>query len=436
MPNPAREASLYAFTRCRRDGAWSAAAIDAAAKKFELSRRDTAFASRLTLGTMENTALCDYYIGLFSNTPVKKLEPRVLDILRLSAYQLLFMDKVPQNAAVNEGVELCKASCPKAAGLVNAVLRKLCGGMDKLPDVAGEGTAEYLAVKFSHPLWLAEKLISERGYDFTKALFAADNEPAPLYIQVNTLKTDALSLGRLFEAEGIAVSEHPWLKDCLKVDYSGAVTALPGFKDGLFYVQDPAARCCVEAAGLRPGMTVLDACAAPGGKSFAAAIDMENSGLVVSRDIHEKKTALIKSGASRLGIGIIEASAGDARGDPGGEFDAVIADVPCSGLGVIRSKPEIRYKDREGLESLPKVQLAILESVSAGVKRGGVLMYSTCTILREENEDVIKAFLASHGGFAPEGFEVNGAVNEGMRTFWPHTDGTDGFFICKMRKHN
>ena len=425
MPDKAREASLYALGRCRRDGAWSAMTIDAAIKKYDLDGRDAGFMSRLTLGVMENITFLDHYIGLYSSSPVTKLEPRVLDVLRLSAYQLVFMDRVPQSAAVNEGVELCKSSgCGKAAGLVNAVLRRIAENRDKLPEIPCAGTAGYLAIRYSHPQWLADELTGEYGYDFTERFFAANNQPSPLYIQVNTLKTDAAKLGQMLSDGGFSWEKHRWLDDCLLVSAPGAVASLPGFGDGLFYVQDPAARYCVVKAGLEPGMKVLDVCAAPGGKSFAAAIDMKNIGSIMSRDIHEKKTRLIAAGAERLGISIIRTAAMDAREKTGDEFDAVIADVPCSGIGVIRSKPEIRYKDRAGLSGLPDIQLDILRASCDSVKPGGVLMYSTCTVLKDENEGVIASFLEERNDFAAEE----------QRTFWPQTDGTDGFFVCRLRK--
>lgn len=425
MPDKAREAALYALGRCRRDRAYSAAAIDTAVKKFSLDGRDAAFMTRLTLGTEENTSLCDYYIGLYSAMPVGRLEPRVLDILRLSAYQLLLLDKVPPSAAVNSGVELCKTSgCGRASGLVNAVLRRISENRGALPEIPGRGTAEYLAIRYSHPQWLADTLIAEHGYDFTEAFFAANNRPAPLYLQVNTLKTDSSVLSGRLTDSGVRCAMHPWLPNCLRVEESGAVTALPGFAEGLFYVQDPAARYCVTAAELTPGMAVLDACAAPGGKSFAAAMDMQNTGRIAARDIHEKKTRVIAAGAERLGITIIETAAVDAREKTPEQYDAVIADVPCSGLGVIGSKPEIRFREPEAISGLPEVQLAILRNLADNVKPGGELMYSTCTVLRAENEGVIGRFLCERADFE----------TELTRGFWPQVDETDGFFVCRLRK--
>lgn len=214
------------------------------------------------------------------------------------------------------------------------------------------------------------------------------------------------------------------------------MTSLYGFNEGLFYVQDPAARCAVSAAELKPGMKVLDACAAPGGKSFASAIDMRNTGSVLSCDLHEKKLSLIKSGAERLGINIISTEASDARKERSVQFDAIIADVPCSGLGVIRKKPDIRFKNPEELENLPEIQLAILNNLAKNLKIGGVMIYSTCTVLKRENEDIVNAFISDNNSYIAEEFTLpNGktAVN-GMYTFWPNIDETDGFFVCKLRR--
>ena len=232
--------------------------------------------------------------------------------------------------------------------------------------------------------------------------------------------------------------EFQGLSGCLELE-GGNAPELPGFEEGLFYVQDRAARLAVEIAAPRPGMDVLDACACPGGKSFAAAIAMENKGSILARDIHEKKLRLVEQGAGRLGIDIISTACADAR-EPEeglrGRFDLVIGDVPCSGFGVIGKKPEIRYKDRESLRALPGIQGAILQNLADFVKPGGVLLYSTCTIFEEENEAVVTEFLKSRKDFRLEPFSVNGRECAGMYTFWPNVDGTDGFFAAKLVRKN
>lgn len=435
--NP-REAALAALERCRRDGAWSGAAIDMAIKRYALDRRDGALASRLCLGVLQNSRLLDFYINCYSNTPADRLEVRVRDILRLGIYQLVMLDKIPARAAVNESVALCKSSgCARASGLVNAVLRKVSNSCDQLPRIPGEGTAEYLSIKYSHPRWIAEKIMQQKGYAFAEAFLAANNCPAPLDLQVNTLKTDRESIVRSLLRLEIAFSVPEYPGNCLSLK-GGNVSALPGFEEGLFYVQDRAAAMAVSILGLKPGMQVLDACAAPGGKSFAAAIAMENQGSILACDIHEKKLPLIQSGAQRLGVEILSTRQADARQplpELQGRFDAVIADVPCSGLGVIRKKPEIREKTEEETARLPQIQRDILENISRCVRPGGVLLYSTCTVLQEENEDVVGWFLRRHSEFEAEEFSLGArSAEKGMYTFWPNVDGTDGFFAAKLRR--
>ena len=433
-PMNARQAALDTLIRCRRNGAWSGAAIDAAIREAGLDRRDASLASRLCLSVLQNDRLCDYYIGCFCKT---KLEPAVRDILRLGICQLLFFDRIPARAAVSETVDLCRSGgYTRAAGLVNAVLRRITENRDSLPDIPGEGTAAFLSVRYSHPQWLCERMMEEKGYSFAEAFLKRNNEEPELSLQVNTLKTTTGEYIRCLANSGISCrNSEP--QGCIVLP-GGLASELPGYSEGLFYVQDRAARMAVEIAAPEPGMRVLDACSCPGGKSFAAAIRMENRGEILSCDIHEKKLRLLEAGAGRLGIGIIQTRAMDARiFDTGLEaaFDLVIADVPCSGLGVIAKKPEIRKKTPDTIRDLPGIQAKILENLSGYVKPGGALLYSTCTILREENEDIVCAFLEKHSEYRPEAFTVCGIKHaDGMYTFWPNIDGTDGFFAAKLRK--
>ena len=429
----ARAAALEALMRCRRDGAWSGDVLDSILSRAELDRRDAALASRLCLGVLQNDRLCDFYIDSFCHT---KLEPPVRDILRLGVYQLLFLDRVPARAAVSETVELCRRrGYARASGLVNAVLRRIADA-ESLPEIPGEGTTAYLAARYSHPEWLSDYLIKEKDYAFAEAFLRKNNEPPKLFIQVNTLKVSAADYIRALQRADIPF-EAMEPEGCIALE-GGLATELPGFDEGLFYVQDRAARLAVEIAAPEPGMRVLDACACPGGKSFAAAIRMENSGSILACDIHEKKLRVLNNGAERLGIGIIETRPMDARVfDPALEhnFDLVIADVPCSGLGVIAKKPEIRAKKPEELQGLPAIQGAILENLCRYVKPGGTLLYSTCTILKEENEAVVLRFLQEHTDYRAEAFRCCGIESDcGMYTFWPHIDGTDGFFAARLKR--
>lgn len=431
----AREAAVFALERTRRDGAWSSALSDAMKTKYDLDSRSLSLAVSISLGVLQSTALLDYYIDLNSKS-ASKIEPKVRDIMRSGAYQLIFMDKIPASAAVNESVALCKKlGYSRASGFCNAVLRKIASCSDKLPEPPGKGTAQYLSVKYSHPQQLAQYIIDRRGYDAAEAFLAADNTIPDTCLQVNTLKITPDELMARLLAESIPCSMHPWLPNCIVT--AGSVSSMPGFDEGLFYVQDPAAKCAVLAAALEPGMYVLDSCAAPGGKSFAAAIAMRNEGSIDSCDLHDKKIRLISEGAQRLGLSCINAFSHDAREPFYRQYDAIIADVPCSGYGVIRKKPEIRYKPLEDSASMPAIQAAILENLSQYVKPGGVIVYSTCTVLERENEDVVKAFLRAHAEFSAEGFTLpNGeTAADGYITFWPDIHGTDGFFVSKLRRN-
>ena len=411
-----RKTALEALERFRREGAWSRQVMAAQTAKNRLDGRDAALAARLFYGVLQNMALCDFYIAAYAKG---KLEPKVRDILRLGVYQLVFMDKVPAHAAVSQSVSLCReAGYARAAGLVNAVLRRVGENKAHLPEVPGKGTAAYLSVKYSHPLWLAEELIALRGYDGAEAVLRENNKAPGVFIQTNTIKTTPEALKAALGAE-----EYEEIPGCLRLR-GGDFAKTPEFLEGHFYVQDPAAHMAVLAADIKPGERVLDMCAAPGGKSFAAAIAMENRGSVIARDISGSKLNLVMDGAERMGLYCIECQERDGRDTEAGDYDVVLADVPCSGLGVIRKKPDIRYREKAELDALPELQEELIEAASRAVRPGGTLVYSTCTWRRGENEAVTEAFLRRHGEFE----------KRQERTFWPDTDGTDGFYICRMER--
>lgn len=435
----AREAALITLTACERQGAWSDGYLKKALREQELDKRDAALASRLCYGVLQNKLLLDWQLARFCNRKLEALDAAVLCGLRSAVYQILFLDKIPPSAAVNEAVELTKKYCrnPRAAGMVNGILRAMLRQKD-LPEPEGRDRAETLSLKYSHPLWLVEELLAELGSEGAEALLAADNLQPPTAAQVNLLRTDPDRLAEELRSEGVDVTPHPWLPGCLLMSGSGDLERLAAFPEGRFYVQDPAARLAVTAAGLRPGQRVLDCCAAPGGKSFAAAIEMENRGEVLSCDIHPHKIKLLQAGRDRLGLSIISPclqSALERKEEWLDGFDAVITDVPCSGLGIIRKKPDIRYKDPKALEGLPQVQQAILDNCARYVRPGGVLIYSTCTVLQRENGEVVDRFLAENPQFVPEPFSLPELGEQpGRITFWPHIHNTDGFFVAKLRR--
>ena len=438
-PNNPRAVAVRVLERARRSGAWSEAALSSEAARAGLDKRDAALASQLCYGVLQQKSLLDHYISCYCSAKAAKLEPRLLDILRISAYQIIFLDRIPDFSAVSEGVSLCRSmGLGRASGLCNAVLRRICENKESLPAVPDRGPAKHLSVRYSHPEWFVSEMIDCIGYDAATALLIANNSPVPVTAQVNTLKTETDDLLNRLTGRGIKAEKHPWMPDCLLLRGTGAVHEIPEFADGLFYVQDTAARLSVMAAGIEPGMKVLDCCAAPGGKSFAASLIMKNTGSVTSCDIHGKKLSRIEQGAKRLGIDIISTQECDARQpfpEFEGSFDVVIADVPCSGFGVIRKKPEIRYKSREDVSGLPEIQLDILRAAAGCVKPGGVLIYSTCTVLKEENQNVISRFLSRNDEFEPQSFKLPAPVErpvDGMISFWPYVYDCDGFFVCRM----
>ena len=438
----AREAALLALNDCQRQGGWSDTILKKRLASAGLDGRDGALATQLCFGVLQNRMLLDFYLSQFSNLPLKRMEGRVVEALRLGAYQMLLLDKIPHSAAVNSSVELTRKHCknPRAVGMVNGILRNMERSLDSLPAIPREDPAGYLSTLYSHPEWLVREFLTALGSEETAKLLAANNAPASITAMANTTKATVEELAACLEREGVETQPHPWLADCLILSKTGSLERLSAFQDGLFYIQDPASKLAVLALDPKPGMSVLDCCAAPGGKSFAAAIQMAGRGAVISCDLHPHKKKLIQAGAGRLGLSSITAMTADGkafRPEWEAAFDRVLVDAPCSGLGVIRKKPDIRYKDPAPLNELPKVQRDILDNAARYVRPGGTLLYSTCTLLRRENEDVALDFLSRHPEFQPEGFclpEYVGNARSGMLTLWPHRQGTDGFFICKMRK--
>ncbi len=433
----ARETALNVLIACRKEGAWVNGALKDQLAKDRLDRREAALTARLTYGVVQNRALLDHYLQQLLTGKVKDLHPVVRDILHLGLYQLFAMDRIPESAAVNESVDLAKKYCRKqrfAPGLVNAVLRSGIQKKDSLTQ------PEALEVRYSHPAALVQLLRSYVGEMRLEKLLQANNETPPTTVQVNTLKISVDGLIRQLEAEGVSPARHGWMENCLVLKNTGNLEQLESFRAGLFYVQDPAAKLSVLCAKIPAGARVLDCCAAPGGKSFAAA--MAGAGEILSCDIHSHKTALIQNGAARLGLDGITALQQDAAAfvpQWQDSMDVVIADVPCSGYGIIRKKPDIRYKDPDTMKELPALQLQILCNQARYVKPGGVLMYSTCTLVRRENEGVVEKFLKQNPGFSLEKLDLphNFPENEsGMLALVPGEYDTDGFFICRLRRNS
>ena len=433
-----REAALQVLTACRKLDAWSDGSLKAAVKG--LDRREAAFATRLTYGVLQNRALLDHYLSVYCTQSFDKLEPFVRDVLRIGACQILFMDRVPDSAAVSEAVDMVKRhKRQRASGFVNAVLRKISQNKSNLPPIPEKDEVSYLSILYSHPAWLVKRLVEILGREQAEEFLRLDNKAVPMTIQRNPLKCTGDELLQELEKCGVSAVDHPWLPDCWEVSGTGDLEQMNAFLNGWFQVQDAAAKTAALAGGAKPGDRVLDVCAAPGGKTFACAMSMDNQGSIISCDIHAHKLDLIVRSAERLGITCVETQLADGRtnrAEWNEQFDLVVCDVPCSGLGIIRKKPDIRYKDPKALSGLPDVQRAILENACRYVKSGGTLLYSTCTILPEENENIVDAFLASHSEFYMEPFHLSAGQEEtdGALTLWPQRHGTDGFYLCRMRK--
>ena len=433
----ARETALNALIACRKEGAWSNGVLKEYIQRDHLDSRDAGLATRLCYGVLQNQAKLDFYLKQLLTGKLKDLHPAVRDILHLGLYQIYELDKIPDSAAVNESVALTKKynKNPKAAALVNGVLRNAVRTKGSL-----KAPVSY-AEKYSHPDELISLLKANLPKGKLEPMLKADNESPDTVVQVNALKTNAAELWRMLDEQGVSVCTHSWMPDCLVLSNTGNLENMPAFRDGLFYVQDPASKLSVLCAQLpMEDIHVLDCCSAPGGKSFAAAIAMRGKGSITSCDVHEHKTALIQNGAHRLGLSNISVCRQDATQlvpEWVDAMDAVICDAPCSGLGIIRKKPDIRYKNLKEMEALPALQLQILSNQANYVKPGGVLMYSTCTVVRRENEDVVNAFLAERDDFYLESLDLPDVFpkNEsGMLTLIPGEYDTDGFFISRLRR--
>lgn len=436
----AREAAARALFAMEEEGAWSAPAIQK--QVAGLSRRDAALATTLVNGVLQNRSMCDFYLSKYSKIRLKKIQPRVLNVLRMAVYQMAWLDRIPDSAAVNESVQLVKTLChaePRTVGYVNGVLRTISRNRENLPKPDCATKEEFYSLFYSTPRWLTKQYIAQFGERETRLLLEASNAPAPTVLRVNTRRADADRVLAELTEQGITAQKHAAIPNCLLVHGTGAMETLPCFAEGRVTVQDGASQMSVYALDPQPDSMMLDCCAAPGGKSFFASERMNGTGKIISCDIYDHKCQKIRQGAQRLGCENITACVQDAaqfRAEWENRADYVLCDVPCSGLGIVRKKPEIRYKDPAELEQLPELQGRILANCSRYVKRGGTLVYSTCTILQRENEAVVEEFLRTHADFAlaPFSLPVCGSCDEGMVTLLPHRHQTDGFFVAKFRK--
>lgn len=409
-------------------------------KADRLTREERGFLTALLYTTVEHKLTYDYYVCAIAGRSIDSLDVHTLNILRIGLCQLVDMRSIPSHAAVNETVKLGRSKGERGFvnGILRAAVRRLSEGELPLPP-REKNPARYLSVKHSYPLWLTKHFINLLGVEDAERILESFNSQSYTDLTVNTARVSRDEVAERLSAAGLEVIRSEYSPFGLRICGSVVPTLLPGFADGDFFVQDAA--CTVAAAALdaREGELVVDVCACPGGKSFAAAMAVGREGSVTSFDLHESKLSLIKSGAERLGLENITVGVRDASVPPPadmcGRYDKVICDVPCSGLGILGKKPDIRYRDKESLSELPELQYSILRASAEYVKVGGVLVYSTCTLNLAENEDVISRFLSENGDFLPTDFSAGClSSHRGMLTTLPYKHGTDGFFICKLTR--
>lgn len=442
-PHTAREVAAFTLFSMEEDGAWSDGALHHYLDRAGLAPRDRALATRLAYGVVQNRMLCDWYLRQFSKVRLSKIAPRVHICLQLGIYQLALTDRIPAHAAVAETVTLIRNYAhanDRTVGFANGVLRAVAQAVEenRLPRLNCPDKESFYSLRYSHPEWLVRLLSAQYGQKETAAILAANNAAAPVSIRVNRLRSTREAVLERLSADEFSVQPHPTAEAIILAE-SGDIASHPLFAEGIVTIQDTASAVCVELLDPQPGTFVLDCCAAPGGKTFYIAERMRNQGTLISCDIYEHKLEKIQAGAQRLGLSIVQPTLQDAaqfRAEWAGKADSVLCDVPCSGMGIIRKKPEIRYKDAQEIQELPAIQKSILENCAQYVKPGGTLVYSTCTILERENQAVVQEFLTQHAEFQAEPIShpVFGTSESGMITLLPSIHNTDGFFIAKLRR--
>ncbi|KXG75987.1 16S rRNA (cytosine(967)-C(5))-methyltransferase RsmB [Thermotalea metallivorans] len=440
----ARKYALDILIDIEENQAFSNIAIHRHLKGKPIDGRDRRFITELVYGVMENKIYLDYIIQQFSKIKGDKISIPVMNILRLGLYQITYLDKVPPSAAVNESVNLAKKIQWKAAGFVNGMLRNYLRNKNdiKLPSYE-ENPREYMSLAYSHPLWLVEKWQKEFGNDFTRQLLQANNQTPKLTVRTNTLKITKEELMEELKRQHVEVSHGLYVEEALCLCHTENIEELKSFQKGYFQIQDESSMLAAHVLDPQPNDIIIDVCAAPGGKTTHMAQLMKNKGRIIARDIYEHKLKLIQNTARRLGISIIETQCFNGKEVDEtlvDKADRVLVDAPCSGLGIIRRKPEIKYnKGPDDFHEISNLQLRILENAGKYVKKGGFLVYSTCTISREENIGVIEKFISRNRNFAI--IDMNPLIPEVLRSsekylqLYPHLHDVDGFFICKLRKN-
>lgn len=443
----AREASLKILYNVYSKGAYSNIALNKHFKGTDLSVQDRAFATELVYGVIKWQLTLDYIIERFSNIKLKRISPWILNILRLGVYQLIYTDKVPISAACNESVNLSKRYGHKSSsGYVNAVLRNVAANRNNIeyPD-PDKDYILYLSVKYSHPIWLVRYWSSLYGKSFTEEMLKSNNSIPELTIRVNSLKISNDELASELKQEGLKTSKGKYMDDALILNGTVSIADLEAYKKGYFVVQDESSMLAVKVLDPKPGEVIADPCSAPGGKSTYIAQLTFDAANVIARDIHPHKIKLVNDIAGLLGLNSIHAEVFDSVNIDErliDKADRVIVDAPCSGLGIIRRKADIKWTRKpEDIKALNELQYKILDNSARYVKRGGVLLYSTCTIFEDENQGIVEKFLHMHPEFKVDDItdllpkSLNSAITkQGYVQLFPHIHNIDGFFIARLKK--
>lgn len=435
----ARQNAFEILRSIQIDRAYSNISINAVIKKEQEDERESSLLSALVYTTLEKIITIDYNLSLYLKDPISKLRPEILTVLRLGVCQLLFMDKIPVSAAVNESVRIIKSTRYSfAAGLVNAVLRKVAVNGLKLPENT-KVDAEYLSVKYSCPAWLVQLWINSYGQENAIGILEFFQKKPRDFVRVNNTKITTDELALSLNGEGVASSVCEKLENSLLIEIKGSVEKITSFQNGYFHFQDISSQMFCHLLAVKPTDTVFDLCAAPGGKSFTLAEISGDSGKIFSFDMNENRLDLIKNGAKRLQLSNVVGRQGDASvfDENLGLADIVLCDVPCSGFGVIHRKPEIRYKKAQDIDKLPDLQYFILCNASRYVKQNGVLAYSTCTLNPEENEDVCERFLKENKNYVSMSVDstlINTLPGSKFTTILPHLNDSDGFFFAIFKR--
>ncbi|WP_438351471.1 16S rRNA (cytosine(967)-C(5))-methyltransferase RsmB [Paenibacillus sp. FA6] len=444
----ARELAMDVLTKVEQEGAYSNLQLNAGLQRASLIREDAALATELVYGTIARLNTLDYFLSRYVTKGMDKLQPWVRNLLRMSLYQFMYLDRIPPHAVVNEAVNIAKSRGHQGiSGMVNGVLRSILRSKDELILPEGLAPAKRISLQHSHPKWLVKRWIEQYGEQTAENICAANNEPPSISVRVNTTVISREKLLQDMEEQGVVAIPSPLTAEGILVMSGGNMALTDWYRDGILSVQDESSMLVAEAVGPQSGMKVLDCCAAPGGKTVHMAELMKDDGWIVANDLYPHKEKLIREQAERLGLSSIETIVGDALElkvkYPEASFDRILLDAPCSGLGVIRRKPDLKWtKTQADIEEIASLQYELLETISPLVRVGGILVYSTCTIEPQENEEMVRRFLDNHPQFEtatdhPSSWtelqKVAKPCAEGIQIL-PQDFKSDGFFIARIKR--